>query len=167
MNAVVAYDRRDAASYTYVGFGSGGGDVDNVLERLGKVEDNVSELRTEVKVIAAIIPALATKEELKAEIGDLRTEMATEFGRVRAEMAVGFGSIRAEMATEFGRVRAEMAAGFGSIRAETATEFGKVRTEIADVKTAVASIEGKIVKWFIATGLTSATLAFSIAKLVH
>lgn len=159
MNAVVEYSRRGTVSYTSVGFGSGGGDVDNVLERLGKVEGNVSELRTEVKIIAAIIPTLATKEDLKTEIGSVRSEI---------------GGLRTEMWTEFGKVRAEMAAGFGTIRTEMATEFGKVRTEIADLKTeianvrtTVASIEGSIFKWFIATGLTSAALAFSVAKLVR
>jgi len=47
------------------------------------------------------------------------------------------------------------------------TEIAGVRTEIADVKTQIASKETAMIKWIIATVLTTAGLAFSIAKFVH
>ena len=46
----------------------GGGDVDDVLERLGSVESHVSELRSQVSGLLAVIPYLATK----ADIGNLK-----------------------------------------------------------------------------------------------
>jgi hypothetical protein len=39
----------------------GGGDMDDVLKRLGAVESSVLEMRQQVSGIAATIPSLATK----------------------------------------------------------------------------------------------------------
>ena len=46
------------------------------------------------------------------------------------------------------------------------------KADVADIphlatKADVAAIEAKIIKWIIATTLTSATLAFAVAKFVH
>jgi len=43
---------------------SGGGNVDDILDRLGRVESTVSEIREQVSGIAATIPHLATKQTL-------------------------------------------------------------------------------------------------------
>jgi hypothetical protein len=54
------------------GSGSGGGDVEDILKRLGNVETHVSQLTSQVSAILAIIPHLATK----ADIADVKADMA-------------------------------------------------------------------------------------------
>jgi hypothetical protein len=79
--------------------------VEDILRRLGNLETLVSELRSQVSAILAIIPHLATKADLADAVGGLRADVSA---------------------------------------AETA-----------------------IIKWIVATTLTSAALAFTIAKFVH
>ena len=124
--------------------------MDDILRRLGNVETDVSELRAEVRVISATIPHLATAaavSEILAVIPHLATkaDLKADIGEVKAEI----GSLRTEMRTEI-----------GSLRTEMRMEIGSVRTEIAAMETA-------IIKWIIATVLTTAGIAFSIAKFVH
>ena len=160
MNSVVVYRRREAIGDSFMGSGNGGGSVDDDFSRrLGNIENDVAELKAEVRSISATIPHLATKADLKAEIGSLRAEIA---------------GVRTEIATQIGSVRAEIT----GVRTEVATQIGSVRTEIADVKTTVAKVETQLasmetalIKWIIATVLTATGLtsgiAFSIAKFVH
>ena len=82
-----------------------GGNVDEILKRLDAVQYTVSEtrehvanirdarieiseLRTEVRSIAATIPHMATKADLNAEIGSLRAEVRSGFASQKAEMKV-------------------------------------------------------------------------------
>jgi len=135
--------------------------VDDILRRLGNVETDVSELRAEVRVISATIPHLATAaavSEILAVIPHLATkaDLKADIGEVKAEI----GSLRTEMRTEIGSLRTEMRTEIGSLRTEMRMEIGSVRTEIAAMETA-------IIKWIIATVLTTAGIAFSIAKFVH
>jgi hypothetical protein len=61
-----------------VGTGSGGGDMEDVLRRLGLLEKDVSVIRTEVAGITAVLPHLATKADVslvRAEISDAKTSM--------------------------------------------------------------------------------------------
>ena len=53
--------------------------MEDILKRLGSVETHVSELRSQVSAILAIIPHLATK----ADVADVRTEV----GQVKADVA--------------------------------------------------------------------------------
>ena len=69
MGNVVGYSRSGAIANASAGSGSGGGDVEDILRRLGNVETHVSELKSQVSAILAIIPHLATK----ADIADVRT----------------------------------------------------------------------------------------------
>ena len=72
MGNVVEYGARSTVSNSSVGSGSGGGDVDDILKRLGNVETHVSELRSQVSAILAIIPHLATK----ADVADVKADVA-------------------------------------------------------------------------------------------
>lgn len=68
-----------------VGTGSGGGDMEDVLRRLGSLEKDVSVIKTDVSVIkaevagiAAVLPHLATKADaslVRAEVSDAKTSM--------------------------------------------------------------------------------------------
>jgi hypothetical protein len=80
MGNVVGYNRSGAIANASAGSGSGGGgDVEDILKRLGNVETHVSELRSQVSAILAIIPHLATK----ADVADVRTAV----GQVKADVA--------------------------------------------------------------------------------
>ena len=72
MGNVVGYSPRSTVSNSSVGSGSGAGDVEDILKRLGNVETHVAELRSHVSAILAIIPHLATK----ADVADVRTVVA-------------------------------------------------------------------------------------------
>ncbi|VVE43270.1 hypothetical protein PAQ31011_04285 [Pandoraea aquatica] len=95
-------------------------------------------LHERIASVEAVLPTLATKEDLAREIGTvraeihrevggLRSEMHQEFGKVRQEMHRGLGELRQEMHRGLGELRQEMHQGFGEIH----REFGKVRSEIA------------------------------------
>jgi hypothetical protein len=124
MGNVVGYQPRSTGSHSSVGSGGGGGNVDDILKRLGNVETLVSELRSQVTAILTVIPHLATK----ADVADVRSAV----GAVEAVIP--------QLAT---------------------------KADVAAVKADVAAIETAIIKWIIATTLTSAALAFAIAKFVH
>ena len=81
MGNVVGYNSRSTVSNSSVGSGSGGGGggVEDILKRLGNVETHVSELRSQVSAILAIIPHLATK----ADVADVRAAV----GQVKADVA--------------------------------------------------------------------------------
>jgi hypothetical protein len=64
--------RRAADSSSADSFGDGGGNVEDILKRLGNLEASVSELKTQVSAILAVIPHLATK----ADLMDLRASVA-------------------------------------------------------------------------------------------
>ena len=86
MGNVVGYSRGGAIANAPAGSGSGGGNVEDILRRLGNVETLVSELKSQVSAILAIIPHLATK----ADVADVRTAIAdvrTAVGQVKADVA--------------------------------------------------------------------------------
>jgi hypothetical protein len=79
MGNVVGYSSRSTVSNSSVGSGSGGGDVEDILKRLGNVETHVSELRSQVSAILAIIPHLATKADVadvSAAVGQVKADVA-------------------------------------------------------------------------------------------
>jgi hypothetical protein len=59
-------------------------------------------------------------EDLKREVGDLRTEMRTEFATVRGEMRGGFAALRGDMHAEFASVRGDTREGFATLRGDIA-----------------------------------------------
>jgi hypothetical protein len=63
---------------------------------------------------------------LRADNGDLRTEMKAEFAVVRADI----GDLRAETKREFAAVRADTARQFAEVRSDMARLFAEVRAEM-------------------------------------
>jgi hypothetical protein len=76
MSGLVISTRRAADSSSADGSGDGGGNVEDILRRLGNLEASVSELKSQVSAILAIIPHLATKADLMASVADLRASVA-------------------------------------------------------------------------------------------
>jgi len=112
MKSLASYNHPGRDSRSNVDSGGGGGYVEDILKRLGAVETNVSELKSQVSGILAILPHLATK----ADVADVGTDVA--------------------------QLKGEMWA-------------------------AISGLETRIIKWIVATLLTSTGLAFTIAKFVH
>ena len=112
MKSLASYNHPGREPSSNTDSGGGGGDVEDILKRLGAVETNVSELKSQVSGILAILPHLATK----ADVADVRTDVAQLRGEVWA---------------------------------------------------AISGLEARIIKWIVATLLTSTGLAFTIAKIVH
>jgi hypothetical protein len=85
--------------------GGGGGDMDEVLKRLGAVETAVSEIKVQVGAIAATLPHLATKDDVRVEISAVRVEVA----EVKAQVA-GIAAVMPHLATkaDLGAVKAEV-----------------------------------------------------------
>ncbi|MGB6487637.1 MAG: hypothetical protein WBE91_12200 [Steroidobacteraceae bacterium] len=56
----------------------GGGDMDDLMRRLGAVETDISGMKADMSAIKAVIPHLATKADVsdaKALIGDAKTSI--------------------------------------------------------------------------------------------
>jgi len=124
-------------------------------ERIARLESDVSELKSDVKVINARLSEsiIANAKEfgelkmgLEKGIGMLRTEIEktrTEAEKHRAETEKGFGTLRAEveknrveteksfgvLRAEAEKNRAETEKSFGVLRAETEKSFGVLRAE--------------------------------------
>ncbi|WP_176399019.1 coiled-coil domain-containing protein [Pandoraea sp. PE-S2T-3] len=94
-------------------------------------------LHERVTKIEAVLPTLATKEDLAREVGTLRSEMHQGFAKVNLE----FGKVRQEMSGEFAKVRQEMSGEFAKVRQEISGEFAKVRQEIGGE---VSTLRGEI-----------------------
>lgn len=71
MGQSVVYSHPYGISKSSISSGSGGGDVEDILKRLGNVEASVADLRVQVGVIVGTIPHLATA----ASVGELRKEV--------------------------------------------------------------------------------------------
>jgi hypothetical protein len=153
MGNVVGYSPRGTVSNSSVGSGSGcGGDVEDILRRLGNVETDVSEVRSQVSAILAVIPHLATK----ADVADVRAAV----GQVHADVMAAIGKVNADLSAAIGKVSADSTAAVGKVSADLAAAIGQFKAD-------VAAVETRIIKWIVATVLASAGLAFTIAKFVH
>jgi hypothetical protein len=106
MNSLVLHDHPGTNLRSSSQFGDGGGDVEDILKRLGHVESDVSDLKSDVSTIRATLPHLATQ----SDVAELRAEMAEGFGALRSEMTGMVGALRSEMTGAFGLLRTEMAA---------------------------------------------------------
>ncbi|MFI4886091.1 MAG: hypothetical protein ACHQIF_11040 [Steroidobacterales bacterium] len=122
------------------GAGSGGGNMDDVLRRLGLLEDDVSVIKTDVAGIAAQIPGLATKADMMA---------------VKAEVA-GIAAQLPGMAT-----KADLMA-TNAVVAGIAAQipYLSTRAQIGDLK-------ASIIQWMVGTAIAIAALVLTIDKFVH
>jgi len=147
MGHVVVYNHRSSAvSNAAAGSGNGGGDVEDILRRLGNVETCVVDLKTQVASIAANMPHLATAKS----VSDLRTEMSN----LRTEMKENMSDLRSELTASISEVKSEVS---------------RIAGIIPHLATAasVSALETRMIRWFVGTATTLTALAFSIAKFVH
>src|ERR1700712_5381050 len=96
---------------------------------------------------------------------DSRSNMSSEGGGGHVEdILKRLGNVEAnlsELKSEVSAIRATVS------RLATKADVMDVRTSVADLRGEMATLETKIIKWIVATVLTTASLAFAIAKFVH
>ncbi|MFN1130425.1 hypothetical protein ACJK9F_002976 [Lelliottia nimipressuralis] len=93
--------------------GPGGGGMDNLERRVSALEDDVKVIRNDLTTLMVRSENFATK----ADISNIRTEIATLSGSLRKETAEQGGALRAEMAEIRGEIKTEMAALRGELKA--------------------------------------------------
>jgi hypothetical protein len=146
--------------------GGSGGDMDDVLKRLGTVEASLTDLRVQVSGIAAGMPYLATKDEIREVRSDISSIVASiPHLAPRSELSAVVATLP-HLATS-----ADLKAGLGDLRTEISDLRGDLRGGLGGLRAEISAMETRIIKWSIATALTAvglaSGLAFSIAKLVH
>ena len=96
-------------------------------------------------------------DDVLRRLGNVETDVSALKVQVGAISAVlPHLPTKAELTSEISGVKTAIA----DLRAELKTDIGGLRAE-------VASLETRIIKWMIATVLTSAGVAFSLARFVH
>jgi len=134
-----------------------GDDHEVMNERITALEKDMAAVKTDLAVIRS---NYVTREDLAREIGSLRADMNTAIGTLRADMNSENGSLRADMYREIGALRSEMHHEIGLLRADMYREIGALRSDMA-------KMEANILKWFIATAVTLAGLAFAAGRYIH
>jgi hypothetical protein len=179
MNAVIELDERSeeisSGKYpprSHVGKSNsgGGGGMDDVLRRLGAVEETVLEIQKHVSGISATLPLLSTKDDLHAvkdDVSDLRTEVA------------GIAAVMPHLATraDLKDVKTEVGAIAAVIpHLATKADLKDVKTEVGAIaaviphlatKADLAELGEKLIKWLIATGIATTGLIATAMKFVH
>ena len=101
-------------------------------------------------------------DDILRRLGNVETDVS----ELRAEVHSISATIpHLATAASVSDLRSEVAA-ISAVIPHLATK-ADLKAEIGKVETQVASLEAAIIKWIIATVLTTAGLAFSIAKFVH
>ena len=102
-----------------------------LTDRVERLEKTVEALQTLPAEVAALGERVGAVE---VQVSQLRTEMHTEFSAMRSELAVGtevqaeFAAVRGEMRTEFAAVQGE----FATVRSEMQTGFADVKNELRE-----------------------------------
>ncbi|HEY7484324.1 MAG TPA: hypothetical protein VH912_07645 [Streptosporangiaceae bacterium] len=84
---------------------------------------------------------------LRLEINDVRGDvngLRTDVGELRDDMHNEISGLRSEMHSEITGLRTEMRTEITGLRTEMHNEIGGVRSEIADVRTEVQGVNGKL-----------------------
>jgi hypothetical protein len=98
MASIIDADRFRARQAARGAGGSDGGNVDDVLRRLGAVEALVTETRVDVGAIKATLPHLATKAELREVRSDIS---AMETRMIRWIVGTAIASISVAVSVAF------------------------------------------------------------------
>ena len=101
-------------------------------------------------------------DDISRRLGNVETDVSELRAEVRAISATVPHLATAAAVSEILAVIPHLAT-----KADLKSEIGEVKTAVANIETKLASMEAAIIKWIIATTLTTAGLAFTIAKFVH
>jgi hypothetical protein len=139
----------------------GGGGMEGVLKRLDAVESTVLEIKSQVDGITAILPQLATKDDVtgvRVEVSDVRGEVGkivaiTTYLATKADLSAAVGGVQTDLSTAVGGLKADLSEQVGSLRADLTEKLGL--------------LENRLVKWTIGIIIAVAGLAFTIGKYGH
>jgi HAMP domain-containing protein len=152
MNRVVESDRYGSRSIaSRAAGGSGGGNVDDILKRLGAVEVSVNDIRALVSALTAVVPHLATKAEVSALSGNVDALR----GELKADMP--HLATKAEVNALRGELKADMP------HLATKAEVNALRGEL---KADMHAMESSLIKWIVGTAIASVAVASAIASVV-
>ncbi len=103
--------------------------------RVSRLEEDVGAIKAALRRVEpmmvqmlAVIPHLATKADLKADIGSVRDEMHS----LRAELKDDMNSLRTELKNDMHSLRAELKDDMNSLRIELKDEINDVKVALAD-----------------------------------
>jgi len=108
----------------------------NELERIASLETHYEHVDKNLTVIGR------TLEAVRAEIGELRTELRKEF---RTELRAKTGALRAEI----DGVRQMIHSEFGQLRAEIGGRLDDILVRMADDKAAGSDTKLKVIGWLV------------------
>ena len=140
MAAVMDSDRlRGTVASSHGSSGTRGGTMDDFGKRLSNVESSVAALRADVTHLAT-----------EARLRDVERSLTEKIADVRVSLIEKIGSVETSMAERIGRVETSMA-----------ERIGRVETVLSEK---IARLEGSLIKWMVATILSSVAGACAIAK---
>jgi prophage DNA circulation protein len=140
----------------------GGGTMDDVLERLGTVEDTVADIQSQVSGIAAVMPMLATKAEVASITATLpllatKTEVASIAAMI--PLLATKADIQATKA-DIASIAAVMP--LMSTKGDIASIAAIM--PLMSTKGDITGIENSMLRWLITTVIAAMGLVFVIAK---
>jgi hypothetical protein len=157
------------ASETYRGSGGEvGGNVEDVLNRLGTVELTASDTRAKVSEICGTLPTLASK----ADVAAVDTKMETKLGALDAKLEQKFGFLDAKAEQRSGSLDTKLEQRFGSLDTKLEQRFGsldaKLESKFGDLEAKMAKDNAYLARWIITFGTTAiigiASLIFTLWK---
>jgi hypothetical protein len=148
--------RSRAAASRESGAGSGG-DVDDFSKRLTAVEAGIAEIRGEMRHVA-------TKADLKAEIGSLRSAIDEKIGSLRSAIDEKIGSLRSDIDEKIGSLRSGIDERIGSLRSGIDDKIGSLRS---DMELRMHAMEVRMITWIVGTMLSTSATAFAMARYFH
>jgi hypothetical protein len=95
------------------GPGDGGG-MDNLEKRVTNLEGDVKVIREDLTTLTVRSESFATK----ADVADIRAEMAEMRGELRTEMAELRGELRSEMSKQYGEINTALSTQSGNLKTE-------------------------------------------------
>ena len=95
------------------------------------------------------------------DCGDIVDEILKRIGNIEADVSklkVDVGVIASNYATK---------SDIAEVKTSIADLKGELKVETAGLRTEIASMESRIIKWIVGTTLATAGVVFSIARFVH
>lgn len=102
---------------------------------------------------------------IETDIHNIKENVAKLFDRLKTvnDAVIKLMTGQAELKGDINTLRADM----GTVRAEMGTLRAEMGTLRAEMNGRLEALEGKIQRWFVATALSCAALAFAAARLSH
>ena len=121
-------------------------EFDDLKEGVDDLKEEVGSLRSEVKEEVGSL-----RSEVKEEVGSLRSEVKEEVSNLRSEVKEEVSNLRSEVKEEVSNLRSEVKEEVGSLRSEVGSLSSRVSDidqELASVKKSTTTIKTALSKFF-------------------